>query len=68
MASPVMVTVGDLAEQMGKDVHSLYSWARRSVDPLPLRYETGTRRSGCIDVQAFREWWERNSVPYTERR
>ena len=68
MASPVMVTVGDLAEQMGKDKHSLYEWARRSVDPLPLRYETGTRKNGCIDVAEFRDWWARNSVPYTERK
>ena len=68
MATPVMVTVGDLAEQMGKDRSAIYEWARRKDDPLPLRYEAGTRKNGCIDVQTFREWWLRNSVTYAERK
>ena len=68
MAEPVMVTVGDLAEQMGKDNHTIYEWAARDEDPLPLRYEENTRRSGCIDVREFREWWARHSTHYKDRR
>lgn len=65
---PVMVTVPDLAEQMGKTVHTLYEWARREEDPLPLRYERGTTKNGSVMVTEFREWWARNSVHYSERR
>ena len=68
MATPVMVTVPELADQMGKDRNTLYEWARRKDDPLPLRYEVGTRKNGCIDVAEFREWWLRNSVSYAERK
>lgn len=64
---PVMVTVADLAEQMGKDKHTLYGWARREVDPLPLRYERGSRKAGSIVVAEWRDWWARNSVHFKER-
>ena len=65
---PVMVTVADLADQMGKDVHTLYGWASRSADPLPLRYANGERKNGSIDVAEFRDWWSRNSTHYQKRR
>lgn len=65
---PVFVTVPDLARQMGKTVNTLYEWARREEDPLPLRYERGTSRSGCVAVAEFMDWWKRNSVHYQERR
>ena len=66
-AMPVMITVAALAEQMGKDVHTLYEWAARRDDPLPLRYMRGQTRSGAILVSEFDEWWHRNSVQYMER-
>lgn len=66
--TPVMVTVPDLAEQMGKAANTIYEWAAREIDPLPLRYEKGTRQNGCIAVDEFREWWSRNSVHYQERK
>ena len=65
---PVMITVPDLAEQMGKKRQTIYEWARRDVDPLPLRYELGGRNSGSIVVSEWREWWARNSVHYQERK
>ena len=65
--TPVMITVPDLAEQMGKDPGTVYGWAARDEDPLPLRYEKGTRRCGCIAVDEFSEWWRRNSVHYKEK-
>ena len=68
MLEPVMVTVADLAAQMGKDTHTLYEWAKRKDDPLPLRYARGERKNGSIDVMAFRDWWSRNSTHYQDRR
>ena len=65
--SPVMVTVPALAEQMGKSRNTIYEWARRKEDPLPLRFEKGTSKNGCIIVDDFKEWWLRNSVHYQER-
>lgn len=67
MAMPVMVTPADLAAQMGKDVHTVYEWASRENDPLPLRYEAGTRKNGAVMVSEFEDWWCRNSVHYQER-
>ena len=67
MAMPVMVTPTDLAAQMGKDVHTVYEWASRATDPLPLRYEAGTRKNGSVVVSEFEEWWGRNSVHYQDR-
>lgn len=64
----VMVTVRDLAEQMGKDTHTLYEWASREEDPLPLYYVEGERKNGCIAVDEFMEWWRRHRTHYQDRR
>lgn len=56
----VMITAPELAEQMHKDVNTVYQWAKRKDDPLPLRYMDGNRY-GAILVSEFEEWWKRNA-------
>ena len=68
MASPVMVTVSELADQMGKDKSTLYAWAKRADDPLPLRYVKGEIKNGAILVSELEEWFMRNTVYMNERR
>lgn len=65
--TPIAITVPELAEQTGKSRNTIYGWARRKEDPLPLRFEEGTRKDGFIVVQDFLEWWGRNSIHYSER-
>ena len=38
MVEPVVITVSELAKQMHKDQHKLYSLGKREKDPLPIRY------------------------------
>lgn len=65
--TPLAITVPDLAEQTGKSRNTIYEWAKRETDPLPLRFEKGTRKDGFIVVEEFLAWWSRNSVHYKER-
>ena len=59
--TPVVVTVNDLAEQMGKSRNTLMEWSRRATDPLPVRYMHGTSTYGFILVDELNEWISRNS-------
>lgn len=63
---PVMVTVSDLAEQVHMKPHTLYEFARREVDPMPLRTLKGYKRSSAMVVTEFVEWYERNSDLFKE--
>ena len=54
--TPVMITVSELAEQMGKSVNTLYDLAKRDYDPLPLRYLAGEVKNGAILVSELEEW------------
>ena len=63
---PVMTTVTELAAQMHKDPAQLYRWAKREVDPMPVRYVDG-ERYGCLIVSEFTEWFARNSELMSER-
>lgn len=65
--TPLAITVPDLAEQTGKSRNTIYGWAKRENDPLPLRFEKGTSKDGFIVVDEFLSWWSRNSVHYNER-
>ncbi len=62
----VMVTVSQLAEEMGMKKSTLYGLARREHDPLPLRTLKGNKRSSCMSVDSWLEWWERNSDLFKE--
>ena len=55
---PVVIALGELAEQMRKDVDTLRAWAAREDDPLPVRY--GGARYGFLLVSEFEEWAKRN--------
>lgn len=63
----VMITVPELAKQMHKDTVRLYEWAKRSTDPLPVRYVDG-ERYGAVSVIEFDEWWRRNGLLFNERK
>ena len=65
---PVMVTVGDLAEQMHIDKHRLYELAKREEDPLPLRTLNGAQRSSSMLCEDWAEWFRRNSTLFKEVR
>lgn len=62
----VMVTVGDLSDQMHIDNSRFYEWAKRESDPLPLRTMNGMKRSSSMLVSEWAEWWRRNSTPFRE--
>lgn len=64
----VMVTIPKLAEEMGISKNTLYSLARREHDPLPLRTLDGHKRSSCMVVDEWVEWFERNSTLFKEVR
>ena len=66
--TPVTITVSELSKQTGKSRSTIYEWASRDEDPLPLRYEKHGSRSGFLIVDEFVSWWKRNSVPYSERK
>lgn len=66
MAERVMITVPDLCEEMHKGREQVYAWARRKVDPLPVRY-IGGERYGAILVSELDEWWRRNGELMGER-
>ena len=66
MGPPVMVTVMDLAEQMHVDANTLYAFARRDDDPMPLRTLHGFKRSSAMLVSDWAEWYERNSELFRE--
>ncbi|HAM14579.1 MAG TPA: hypothetical protein DCP91_01670 [Eggerthellaceae bacterium] len=63
---PVMITVPALADQMHKSTEQLYGWAKRTHDPLPLRYVEG-ERYGSVMVAEFEEWFVRNGKLMNER-
>ena len=63
---PVMVTVGDLADQMHMNKATLYDLARRNDDPLPLRTLDGLKRSSSMLVSDWEEWFIRNSSLFKE--
>ncbi len=63
---PVMVTVADLAAQMHMKTETLYQFAKREVDPLPLRTLNGFKRSSAMLVSSWVEWYERNSELFKE--
>ena len=65
-ALPVMTTVSKLAEEMHKDSAKLYEYARRSKDPLPVRYLDG-ERYGSVSVIEWDEWFRRNAKLFNER-
>lgn len=56
-----------LAAETGWDIHTIYGYAGRDEDPLPLRYVEGRKRRGIIKEESFWEWFDRNSVAYAER-
>lgn len=58
---PVMVTVADLAAQMHMKTETLYQFAKREVDPLPLRTLRGFKRSSSMLVSDWSEWYRKNS-------
>ena len=62
----VMVTVSQLAEEMGMKKSTLYGLARRENDPLPLRTLHGFKRSSVILVSDLEEWLVRNSDFFKE--
>jgi hypothetical protein len=66
MAGRVMITVPELCKEMHKGTDQVYAWARRKVDPLPVRYVEG-ERYGAILVNELDEWWRRNGVLMNER-
>lgn len=66
MGPPVMVTVGDLADQMHVKTTTLYELARREHDPMPLRTLHGFKRSSSMLVSDFEEWFVRNSELFKE--
>lgn len=61
-----MTTVSKLAEEMHKDSAKLYEYARRSKDPLPVRYLDG-ERYGSVSVIEWDEWFRRNAHLFNER-
>lgn len=63
---PVMVTVGDLADQMHVKASTLYEFARREEDPMPLRTLHGFKRSSSMLVSEWGEWFSRNSELFRE--
>ena len=64
--APVMVTVGDLADQMHVKASTLYELARRDDDPLPLRTLKGMKRSSAMLVEEWMEWYVRNTDLFKE--
>ena len=66
MGPPVMVTVGDLADQMHVKPSTLYELARRESDPMPLRTLHGFKRSSSMLVSEWESWFERNSDLFKE--
>ena len=62
----VMVTVSQLAEEMGMKKSTLYELARRENDPLPLRTLHGHKRSSSMLVSSWEEWFVRNSELFKE--
>lgn len=64
----MFITVPDLSAQMHVDNHTIYEWAGRSEDPLPLFYKDGNVKSGVMLESELEEWWKRNRVHYKDRR
>jgi len=62
----VMTTVSELAQECHMDKHRFYEWARREVDPLPLRQMDGMSRSSVILVEDWVDWFKRNSRLFKE--
>lgn len=63
----MLITVKTLAEEAGWAVETVYEFAARKSDPLPVRYLPGRKRRGVVIEGEFREWMERNSTLYSER-
>lgn len=55
------LTVRGLAEAWGTNVTTIGEYARRTVDPLPVRYIGDKKRGGIVIVAEANEWLERNS-------
>jgi len=62
----VMVTIRQLSEETGLKRSTLYELARREEDPLPLRTLKGHKRTSCMSVRDWLEWFDRNSDLFKE--
>ncbi|ACV22611.1 hypothetical protein Shel_15920 [Slackia heliotrinireducens DSM 20476] len=62
----MFMTVRELAEQWGCDIHTVYALARDKG--LPLRYLPGHSRGGAVLSEDLADWWRDNAVPYSERK
>lgn len=65
--APVLMSKREVARQLGTNESKVGEYARREVDPLPLRYIKGKRNGGFVVVGEFVEWVERNTVMYRDR-
>lgn len=61
------LTFPELARQLGTRPDHLMPYVNRELDPLPLRFIKGKRRSGFVVVEEMNEWIERNTVHYQEK-
>lgn len=67
METPLLMSCKQVAQQLGTNVSKVQEYARRTEDPLPLRYIKGKRNGGFVVVEEFVTWLERNTCPYSER-
>lgn len=64
--TPVTIKAEEIHEQTGKKLHTIYEWAYRAEDPLPLRRFTGGRRGSFAIVEEYEEWLKRNTYLLSE--
>lgn len=64
---PITLQTREIAEQLGTNHATVLEYARRTDDPLPLRYIKGKRKGGFVIVTEFEDWLKRNSCSYAER-
>ncbi len=64
----VVLSTKEVAAQLGTNQSEVLKLARRSEDPLPLRYLKGKARGGFTLVDELTAWLIRNTCMYTERK
>lgn len=64
----VTITVPDLAEQTHVSCDTLYAYAARDEDPIPLLYLKGSMKNGFFIVSDLEEWLRRNTNHYKDRK